>query len=228
MSNAAVIHEIKTIWNPLASKPAPHVTGEGDGVSESPSQTPHPSPLAGDIHCGTSLPTGESWPDDELAVMDDEKSVGEIIGEMTLEEHGREVFTADEKARIAAARDGQYADPEPFYSCPCAAIKNREPSQSTCPECHRPLNLKWNGDPKTPCRYDPNMHLDILADQAVNLLTRMRTIVDEYRPYVKLADLMDCLQRLDEHRRISLHGLAETPLVMRVAPANSRCVTEGT
>lgn len=47
MSNTAVIDEIKTIWNPLASKPAPHIAAAGDGVSLT-RETPRPSPSVSD------------------------------------------------------------------------------------------------------------------------------------------------------------------------------------
>ena len=110
-----------------------------------------------------------------------------------------------------------------FFSCRCARIKRLAPSIDLCPECKQPLCLEWNGDPYSAQPLSAEVWLERFTDLAVRNLSSIRSWINEHRDELRLSVVMRCLEEIDEARRISLHGLADTPVVMprHITPGES-------
>lgn len=121
----------------------------------------------------------------------------------------RKHFSPSTSSPLGTAARG--AGPEPgathFFSCRCARIKRAAASVDLCPECHQPLCLEWNADPRGPQSCDAQVWLDRFTDLAVRNLESIRSWINEHRPELRLADVQRCLGAIDVARKVSLAGL---------------------
>lgn len=75
-----------------------------------------------------------------------------------------------------------------------------------------PWGAEWNGDPEAVEKPTPSSRFFIRATILADQLEDLRRFVDENRDVLSLREVAQGYQLIDEARRVSLHGLKDTPL----------------
>lgn len=75
-----------------------------------------------------------------------------------------------------------------------------------------PFGAQWNGEPGKSDPPTPSSRFFIRATIIADQLEVLRKMVDENRDVLSLGEVAQAYQLIDDARRVSLHGLKDTPV----------------